>query len=124
MTLSGFRSLAAADTLDLDRAGAALGLELARVTNLTLTHSRVSRLVMTELTGLQHLDLRHNRLTSLPPLPSLYIQTILLSGNPWSCAEVEDPEQSWIYSRWGQTKNNQQYIFIRGSVFSQSLVDR
>ena len=99
LTLSGFRSLAAADTLDLDRAGSVLVLELARVTNLTLTHSRVTRLVMTELTGLQHLDLRHNRLTSLPPLPSLYIQTILLSGNPWSCAEVEDPEQSWIYSR-------------------------
>ena len=105
MTLSGFRSLAADDTLDLDRAGAVLGLELAGVTNLTLSHSRVSRLVMTELTGLQHLDLRHNRLTSLPPLPSLYIQTILLSDNPWSCAEVEDPEVSWIYSRCGQTKN-------------------
>ena len=107
LTFSGFRSLAADDTLDLDMAGAVLGLELAGATNLTLTHSRVSRLVMTELTGLQHLDLRHNRLTSLPPLPSLYIQTILLSDNPWSCAEVEDPEVSWIYSRCAQTKNNQ-----------------
>ena len=105
------------ELFDLDTAVKLLKLDITQISSLSITNTSMTQIQFSSLSNLEHLDLRYNRLASMPPPASNSLKSMNLSGNPWKCFNPEDPSASkWTYSRFSRLiiikclRDNHQYL--------------